>query len=675
MKQEIGIGAKFNYSRFFYENLLRDILGSDVTIRSYNLSDPQPDPICPDIFLISTPFIANEMKSFIHPTTKIIPITRTFSRENYRILKSIPSDQDILVVNNGIDVTFETIALIYALGFNFKLYPHYPDSSTSLKINTAITTNEVNLVPDFVAHTYNIGHMVYSLGTINEILENLSIDQSVKNRILYHYEKQVVTNETGIHSLLGENVANQYEMQAVLDLIDEGVLRTNNNNHITMVNDKAAEILDQQKEALYQQPLNNVLQLPFETSENPVDNYLIHVGNEQLILSSRPTHIFDEKIGSIVTLKKVTELRKLEEQVRQNTLKKGHTAKYTFDSILGSSLPIEKAKNASKKMAAIDSTIVITGESGTGKELFAQAIHNESKRQKFPFIAINCAALPESLIESELFGYESGAFTGASKSGRSGLFEDAHLGTLFLDEIGDLSLPLQAKLLRVLESQEVIRLGSNRVRSVDVRIIAATNKNLLQLAQNNEVRWDFYYRLNVFPLHLPTLRERKEDIPVLFQHLLEGLHCHKKASTSLMDLLITYDWPGNIRELRNVAEYLSQMSGACIQPSDLPPSFLDNSPIHPVSVPSSDIDTVVLLLFLNRQQLHLKTGRKTLLQLLKHHGFSITERFVRNQLTRLESEGLIIIGKGRQGSSLTQTGFELARQLSANSTTKFSCSI
>ncbi|SFH66600.1 Transcriptional regulator containing PAS, AAA-type ATPase, and DNA-binding Fis domains [Tindallia magadiensis] len=666
MKQEIAIGAKYDYSRSFYEQLLKDILGPDFNISSYNLSEPQNHSIQPDIFLISTPFIANEMKPLIHPKTKVISINRTFSRASYHLLKTIPSNQDILVVNNGIDVTFETISLIYALGFNFKLYPHYPDSTKPLDIQVAITTNETHLVPDSISQSYNIGHMVYSLSTINEVLENLDIEQSVKNKILYRYERQVVSNETGVYKLLGKNVASQYELQAVLDLIEEGVIRINTQDKITMINNKAQQILNRPKEFLYQKPLADILPLPFKISEYPIHDYFLSIGNEQLIFSSQPTHIFDKRVGSIITLKKVTELRKLEEQVRQNNARKGHTTKYSFDHILGSSSSILQAKKQAQKMAVINSTIVIIGESGTGKELFAQAIHKQSHRNKFPFIAINCAALPESLIESELFGYESGAFTGASKTGRSGLFEDAHLGTLFLDEIGDLSLPLQAKLLRVLESQEVIRLGSNKVRNVDVRIIAATNKDLRLLAEQGDMRWDFYYRLNVFPLRIPPLRERKEDIKLLFHHLLHNFHCHKSVAPSLLKALFDYDWPGNIRELRNITEYLARMSEDSIEVDDLPPDFGCFTPKPSSQKESPNIEHFILTLLLKREQQGLRTGRTKILHALNDSDFFITERVIRNYLKDLELQGLIQPGKGRQGSFLTKEGKQLAFNLSQN---------
>ena len=213
---------------------------------------------------------------------------------------------------------------------------------------------------------------------------------------------------------------------------------------------------------------------------------------------------------------------------------------------------IEVARMAARS----SSNVLIEGESGTGKELFAQAIHNASKRSAGPFVAVNCGAIPRELIASELFGYSEGAFTGAKKGGNPGKFELADGGTLFLDEIGDMPLEQQVALLRVIQEKSVSRIGSNQVIPVDVRIICATNKNLLELMQTGRFRQDLYYRLNVINLRILPLRERKEDIPVLFQHFLQQMNQegNQLSQQDVIEHLLSYDWPGNVRELQNVVE-------------------------------------------------------------------------------------------------------------------------
>lgn len=263
--------------------------------------------------------------------------------------------------------------------------------------------------------------------------------------------------------------------------------------------------------------------------------------------------------GVVVTLSDITNIQKLESQIRRSLNEKGLVAKYTFDSIIHESDVIERTIATAKRYAASDSNIIIEGETGTGKELFAQSIHNASARSKGPFVAVNCAALPENLLESELFGYVEGAFTGTKKGGKMGLFELAHEGTLFLDEISEISLSLQSKLLRVLQEREVRRVGDTKVISVNVRIISATNKSISRLAKEGLFRSDLMYRLDVLRLFLPPLRERGRDAEVVFAHLLarlgaaSGRGCPAIASDAL-EPLGSYPFDGNIRELRNIVE-------------------------------------------------------------------------------------------------------------------------
>lgn len=254
------------------------------------------------------------------------------------------------------------------------------------------------------------------------------------------------------------------------------------------------------------------------------------------------------------------EIEKLKNQLYEENiqLKNEVSTNHSFSEILGTSKALKNALLLISKVAKSDSTVLITGETGTGKELFANAIHQLSERKNSIYVKVNCAAIPETLIESELFGYEKGAFTGANSS-KYGKFEMANGGTLFLDEIGELPLLLQSKLLRVLQEKEVERLGSNNPFKIDVRVIAATNRNLDDEVRNGNFRSDLYYRLNVIPIHVPPLRERKEDIPILINYFIEKLNRKTRKnintiSSSDLKQLIEYDWPGNIRELENITE-------------------------------------------------------------------------------------------------------------------------
>lgn len=241
--------------------------------------------------------------------------------------------------------------------------------------------------------------------------------------------------------------------------------------------------------------------------------------------------------------------------------------------IVGSSRAFNKMMEVVFKVSLSNTTVLITGESGVGKELIAEYIHNTSPWRTGPFVGINCAAIPEQLLESELFGYEPGAFTGASKSGKLGKIQLADKGTLFLDEISEMSPLMQAKLLRVLQEREIEKVGGTVPIPVDFRLVSATNKNLLEMVKNGTFREDLYYRLNIVPVDVPPLRERKSDIPQLCRHFIKdimGFDNKKEISDDTMEILLNYDWPGNIRQLKNIIEYASVMANDIIFPPDLP---------------------------------------------------------------------------------------------------------
>ena len=268
-----------------------------------------------------------------------------------------------------------------------------------------------------------------------------------------------------------------------------------------------------------------------------------------LVRNTRELHMLHDKLSSI----------EMELNMYKRTFEKINTAKYTVDDIIGDCSIMQDLKDSVRKVAKTNSNVLIMGESGTGKELFAHSIHAGNMRRKAPFVCVNCGSIPEQLIESELFGYEEGAFTGARKGGKIGLFPAAHGGTIFLDEIGELPLPMQVRLLRVLQDREIQRVGSNVREKVNVRVVAATNRNLYQMVKKGEFRSDLYYRLNVVTLHLPLLRERKEDLPLLIQMILSKISKKEslgaiEISREAMDHLLRYDWPGNVRELENVLE-------------------------------------------------------------------------------------------------------------------------
>ncbi|MEG0775226.1 sigma 54-interacting transcriptional regulator [Clostridium sp.] len=300
----------------------------------------------------------------------------------------------------------------------------------------------------------------------------------------------------------------------------------------------------------------------------------------KLIISKIPIQIKNETINAVAILKDADDIHKMDEKIRQEIAATGHYANYTFEDVIGCSVNSKETVRIGKEYSKVNSTILIEGETGTGKEIMAQAIHNYSRRSNKPFVAVNCAALPESLLESELFGYASGAFTGADKRGKRGLFELAHGGTIFLDEISEMNPLLQGRLLRVLQEKQVMRIGDNKVIPIDVRVIAATNKNLYKLIREGNFREDLFYRLNVLKILLLPLRERREDISCFLDYFIET-YCKRMEKVKVqldreaINYLTQYNWPGNVRELRNFAERLTVMAKkTVIYMSDIKDQFL-----------------------------------------------------------------------------------------------------
>ena len=300
---------------------------------------------------------------------------------------------------------------------------------------------------------------------------------------------------------------------------------------------------------------------------------IVHMNKLTATVKASAITIDGEVNGAVCTFQDITKLQNLEKRIRFELNKKGLTAKFTFDWVVAEDGIMKKTVDRAKRLSETDSTIMIYGESGTGKEIIAQSIHNSSERGRSPFVAVNCAALTESLLESELFGYEDGAFTGARKGGKPGLFELAHGGTIFLDEINSIPLNMQSKLLRVLEEKEVMRIGSDYIIPLDIRIIGAANEDLMDKVVRDEFRRDLFYRLNVLELRIPPLRNRKDDIIPLFNafidELAEGNDEIPEPDEEFKKMLLNHKWLGNVRELKNIAERYFIFKDDRVNPTEL----------------------------------------------------------------------------------------------------------
>lgn len=348
--------------------------------------------------------------------------------------------------------------------------------------------------------------------------------------------------------------------RSTLDTLGEGVLLINRAGQVSHANSRAVKILGEGGTllSLPDADMKRLSDKARETGSPIYDELYEHndykVSVSFLLLKENPDYV-------VMTLQEVEYVHKVERHIRQKLANKGLVAKKDFDDILANSKKLREAVRIAKQYAVVDSTVLIQGETGTGKEMFAQSIHNYSLRCNEAFVAVNCATIPANLLESELFGYVEGAFTGAKRGGKIGLFELAHKGTIFLDEIGETSLDMQARLLRVLEEHEIMRVGDDKVIPVDIRVIAASNRDLRKLVDEGKFRSDFFYRLNVLPLHLPPLRESPENIRPLMTDFAESYAArHGKRDLTFTEegfrVFEGYGWPGNVRELKNVIERL-----------------------------------------------------------------------------------------------------------------------
>lgn len=375
------------------------------------------------------------------------------------------------------------------------------------------------------------------------------------------------------------------QLQGIVESMHEGLIAIDKDGVIKSCNYECERLLGMHRSQMEGYPLSRIWDLKevervAKSGVAVKDKEISYTKNNSqekrflctiIPINTRDAEVHDGTLyGTMILFQNISDAR---ERMYKMTVIEKHT---TINDIIGESEPMLRAKRRTLQVSTSDSTILITGESGTGKELFARAIHTESPRRNNPFIAINCGAIPEMLLESELFGYEKGAFTGADSRGKPGKFEIAHKGTIFLDEIGDLPLHLQVKLLHAIQNRSIDRVGGTSPIDIDVRIIAATNKNLEKMIAAQEFREDLYFRLNVIPITIPPLREREGDIELLLRYALDKFNRLlnkeiKDFSSDALKALIGYGWPGNVRELENVVEYAVNMEmGNEILPENLP---------------------------------------------------------------------------------------------------------
>ncbi|HOK62888.1 MAG TPA: sigma 54-interacting transcriptional regulator, partial [Soehngenia sp.] len=466
-------------------------------------------------------------------------------------------------------------------------------------------------------------------------------------------------------SLVNNNVntLNTY-LNNIVDSLVNGILVIDENGYIKYANEQMTKLLSPDKRNIENRNVKNLVDkeaLKYFMSADFYENKEIEIFGSMIKTSKFKIPNSDNVVITTSKEKKAN----IKSKFTQDLLLKGHFAKYDFEDIIGKSSQINEVKLTALKLSKSELTVLIEGESGTGKELFASAIHNTSNRKDGPFLAVNFSALPDELIESELFGYEEGAFTGAKKGGKIGLFELADGGTIFLDEIGDISLKVQTKLLRVLQEKEIMPVGGTTIKSVDVRVIGATNKDLRKMVKEKQFRSDLYYRLKIGYINLPPLRERVEDISELVEYFIAKETSKKvKIAKEVIDEFENYKWLGNVRELESTIKYmLAVRTTETLTLDDLPDKKFFEEELEEAHY-DSDYEFKILngdlLSILNvikkLEDNNLNASRTKIVQALNDIGIDATENKIRTKLNYLEEYGYITKNRGKKGTALTRKG-------------------
>lgn len=696
MKKKVAVVSSDVLAGQFYVELMQGLFGEYADIARYSVDDGTIAAMPPaDLFVVFNDAIDSRAAfyCYIPKGAEHVEAGVTFSRENLAQLAALPQ-QRAFFVNLSEKMVREAITQLSQLGINhLDFIPYYPGVSIPEEgrpedVTLAVTPSEGRFAPQHVSKIIDLGHRIFDSLTVVEIAIKLKLDFLLETVEFRGYFQSTGNHRYSLDELCGRSVRLESRFEILTELFDEGIIGVNEDGRVFACNSKAIEITGSNRSLVLDTVAADVFpDIPFAAcrkSGERIDSCLIKLQGRDVRVTVVPVLRDSAYAGAIAMLQRFDEQESKQQRLRIQLLDKGHNARYSFENIIGDSSQIHKAVAVARRMAHSDSSILITGESGTGKELFAHAIHQVSPRAQQPFIAVNCGAIPDTLLESELFGYEEGAFTGAKKGGKQGLFEFAHLGTLFLDEIDGMSPALQVRLLRVLQEKEVMRVGGRQLLRVNVRIIAASNKELESLVESGTFRRDLYFRLNTLPVHLPPLRERRQDIMILIEQFQNEMGASFSLNPETKQALLNHDWPGNIRELRNYVEWCAHLDKPHINPEDLPHGFF--SRFKPVDLPTKseckEVEAFRIMagrlypeyIFIlralsdNGKRRHPginggSMGRDSLLRLAEASQMPISQREVRTILAHLDAMGLIKVYKGRGGSRITPRGLKIVEQL------------
>ncbi len=658
-----------------YAKQIRDFLGNNIKINFYSYEEGNVTYFNEKLIILSVSLKYEEIVSLCSSDTQIIIPKLTFEKSSFSKISKIDKNETVYVYNLSRSMALETVALIHRLGSGISnLVPCYPKIESIPENSIILTPGEEIFIQTNGCEIIDLGYRIMDLSCIVDIAIKLNLEHLIKEDLLKKFMDKIIPTSYITEKLLITQTKLENQFDFLLSSIDEGIICVSNDGIVQFYSHVAKDILGINENEMIGKHISQYIKTC--NFDNIVDKEITHlqkltkVNNIDINLEVRYTNI-NFFSGYIIKVAKFYQIEKKQAKLRSQLMNSGNVSKYTFDDIIGDSENIQNTKNIAYKMAQSNSSILIMGESGTGKELFAQSIHSSSTRREGPFVAVNCSTFQDGLLQSELFGYEEGAFTGAKKGGKIGLFELANNGTIFLDEIGEMDLGSQATLLRVIQEKQIRRVGSDKVIDVDIRIVAATNRDLKKLVCENKFRKDLFYRLNVLPLKVSPLRERNEDIFLIFDSFKKNLDINFKLSEEVVKIFKSYHWEGNIRELRNLAEYCSYLGKNIIEVSDLPEYITESMECknycESLLMKSSNIETpkfkrsindyIFVLRKVNEAYSNkVRIGRRKIYEYAVAEGIFLTEQQVRSILLELQDYEFIKILSGRGGSIITDKG-------------------
>jgi transcriptional regulator with PAS, ATPase and Fis domain len=688
-----------------FDRQLKAFLPRDVSVKGFSL-DAVKSVDCrkAKVVLLSSADCRTVLR-LGNSNPKVLISRRTLDPSKLGPLFTLEPGTDVLVVNNAEDVAKETARLIAAFGLDMlNLIPWWPGAlRLKPRPSIAVTPGLPGIVPGFIATVYDVGIRPIDASSLVELglALGISLDGiTEENASNYQGVVRVIREQA---DLLKRVDAARADLEAILDSVHDAVIMCDEDLRINTLNSTAASVLGLGRSTGVGRSLTewfpaDVMRRVLRTGVAETDR-VQKIKGKRYVVSFRST---SQGTGQrlIVTAQESRAVEHARGALVRAMSDRNRVARYVFEDIIGRSPAMEKAIRSARRLAMSSTNVFIQGETGTGKELFAHAIHNASPMRNGPFVAHNIAALPEQLVQSELFGYESGAFTGARREGKVGLFELADKGTLFLDEIADMSPSVQVSLLRVLQEREITRVGGSDLIPVNVRVIAASNQDLSGAVREGRFRRDLYYRLCAFPLRIPPLRERPEDIPLLLEHfVMKYMKRPVHVDPVIIKKMMSWVWPGNVRELEEMVRYAASMADDAgdfvayldrLIPKEgrvawdvpalpeanrlnrrapsrgegaggLPPDSAEDTALTLIES-SVRRDELVAVLKAIGQNPRNSAGRATVARVLAANGLGLTPGQVRQRLRYLTEIGLVRAGRGRRGSTLTDLGLKIVRR-------------